>query len=562
MKINTQELINLYSIEKLPLKDIAKHFNKSIGTISYYLKKLKLDKRKREDINQLETLTFDERNCIIGSILGTGNIETRNQKYYFFYRTTHEKTFLLKKEKLKKFIKNSAKNNSTGYYFRTLSFKELGNLKEINAEDINIKVLYYWLLDSNPYLLPPYQFETRILSLNYKEIFKKLGLSIIDIKNLKEKINIKVRDIKNLIKPDPILITSNKISKTEIIDEYQGKKKFFTEEKTYNLGTNIDLLMDELYIDGFPAQAVKKNELDNLLKSNLIAKDNSLYHNTNYLTIPNSFMEHRLKYTSRRNPFTAWDWFWKPQKLRQALNKEKNYRTKANKSLLLTKSSIRSLMLKRGETPGNFSPSVAKYIFTKYKGDSNHPIILDFCAGFGGRLFGAWGTKGPLTYIGIEPNTETYNGLVNLKQYLENQWDSLESPNKIDLINSPMEDVDYTRYENKIDLIFTSPPYFDTEKYGGEDTQSYKRYPTYSEWKGKFLKELVNIAWKILKENGILAISLKNTKNYAIYDDLKLICEGYNFSLIKEYDLCMGNPGYQKGNKGKRFEKIGIWGKK
>jgi len=273
---------------------------------------------------------------------------------------------------------------------------------------------------------------------------------------------------------------------------------------------------------------------------------------------PNYFMRHRYEYNSRNNSFTAFEWFYREEKLEQLIDKLKKRGFKT-----LSTAKLRQVLKERGETPGNFSPTAAKYIFNTYKSNANHPIILDPCAGFGGRLFGAWCTKGPLTYIGIEPNTETYNGLVKFKDWLTEQWDELAEPNEIRLIHSPMEDVDYSEYAGKVDLIFTSPPYFDTEKYGEEETQSYMRYPEYEEWKESFLEMFPKIAKTVLKDTGIISINLKDKGEYHIYSDLCALMDQYGFEKADELKLNMGVPAFKRTEGVKEnFEMIGFWRKK
>ena len=42
--------------------------------------------------------------------------------------------------------------------------------------------------------------------------------------------------------------------------------------------------------------------------------------------------------------------------------------------------------------------------------------------------------------------------------------------------------------KGKLDMVFTSPPYFDREQYSEDDEQSFKSYPMYSDWRDNFLK--------------------------------------------------------------------------
>ena len=57
-------------------------------------------------------------------------------------------------------------------------------------------------------------------------------------------------------------------------------------------------------------------------------------------------------------------------------------------------------------------------------------------------------------------------------------------------------------------MIFTSPPYFDVEKYSDEDTQSYKRYTTIDSWNENFLHKTIGKLIPTLKNDGILAVNI------------------------------------------------------
>jgi hypothetical protein len=47
----------------------------------------------------------------------------------------------------------------------------------------------------------------------------------------------------------------------------------------------------------------------------------------------------------------------------------------------------------------------------------------------------------------------------------------------------------YRPKKESLDFAFTSPPYFDTEKYSNEKTQSYLKYKNINTWKEKFLRK-------------------------------------------------------------------------
>ena len=66
--------------------------------------------------------------------------------------------------------------------------------------------------------------------------------------------------------------------------------------------------------------------------------------------------------------------------------------------------------------------------------------------------------------------------------------------------------MDYSKYENYFDTIFTSPPYFNVEKYSDEDTQSYVRYKNIDSWNEDFLHKAIGKMIPTLKKGWDLAI--------------------------------------------------------
>lgn len=63
-----------------------------------------------------------------------------------------------------------------------------------------------------------------------------------------------------------------------------------------------------------------------------------------------------------------------------------------------------------------------------------------------------------------------------------------------------------------VDMVFTSPPYFDVEHYGGSQDQSYKNHTDFDSWCEGFLKPVIATAHKSLKPGGVLALNVANIK--------------------------------------------------
>lgn len=128
-----------------------------------------------------------------------------------------------------------------------------------------------------------------------------------------------------------------------------------------------------------------------------------------------------------------------------------------------------------------FPPFVARNFYL----NQNAKTILDPCAGWGGRMIGA-ASIGSF-YHGFEPSTRTYRGLVQLGNFLKTFRNGFD----FRIENIPFEDAELSKH---YDFALTSPPYYDTEIYSDEETNSCNRYKDYSEWEtGFYLPMIKNV---------------------------------------------------------------------
>lgn len=164
------------------------------------------------------------------------------------------------------------------------------------------------------------------------------------------------------------------------------------------------------------------------------------------------------------------------------------------------------------QAPSNFRPTVSKAIYDIY---GNHGNVYDPCGGWGGRLFGFLASD-CREYVCCDPSTLTANGLNEL-------YDKCRGGvHKSVIINCECQE-DYKPKCGHFDLVFTSPPYFDCERYSDEPTQSYIRYPTVIKWCAGFLEPLISNAYDALKPGGRFVLNIANTKNAPQLEELSLI---------------------------------------
>lgn len=132
-----------------------------------------------------------------------------------------------------------------------------------------------------------------------------------------------------------------------------------------------------------------------------------------------------------------------------------------------------------------FKPIVASSIYKHFLGDNPISTVIDPCSGFGGRLLGFKSIYPNGTYIGIEPNIETFNELLQLKKELIDVLKCDE--NTIQLFNTTCEEFIENNPNIQANLTFTSIPYYDIEEYSNSIS-----YKSFDDWKEKFIDNGIN----------------------------------------------------------------------
>lgn len=203
--------------------------------------------------------------------------------------------------------------------------------------------------------------------------------------------------------------------------------------------------------------------------------------------------------------------------------------------------------LSRTQTVSNFRPSVAKTIYEHFKPS----LTVDFCAGWGGRLLGALASGA--AYVGIDPHGVAVTGNQRMVSDLRGRF-SFPEPT---LIVACAEDV-LGKGTYRPDLVFTSPPYFDAERYSNEPTQSYVRYPTLDAWYERFLSPCIVGSYRDLRPQGHLVLNvnpdmMERTTQYAL---------GAGFQHVRTWQMVLSRHQYNKKHNGLyRYEPVLVFRK-
>ncbi len=178
---------------------------------------------------------------------------------------------------------------------------------------------------------------------------------------------------------------------------------------------------------------------------------------------------------------------------------------------------FRNLISLRKYIAAQFRPSAAKIIYDTYKPET----VLDFSMGWGDRILGAHASHYVKKYVGIDPNINLFNGYKRQICKYDAIWGKIK---EFELICGRAEDESII-LKDKFDMVFTSPPYFDKEKYDQSDQQSYIMYHNFDSWMKDFLFKSIKLRTKNLKCDGLLIINISD-----IYTRKKQykICDGMN----------------------------------
>jgi DNA modification methylase len=119
-------------------------------------------------------------------------------------------------------------------------------------------------------------------------------------------------------------------------------------------------------------------------------------------------------------------------------------------------------------------------------------------------------------YIGIEPHISQVKGGNTLLSSLSR---IAKLAGSYKLLRGCAEDVMPCLESASFKLVFSSPPYFNQERYSADPSQSYIRFPRYAQWREGFLKRIITESARLLSSGGFLVINAANVNGYPIADD-------------------------------------------
>ena len=172
-------------------------------------------------------------------------------------------------------------------------------------------------------------------------------------------------------------------------------------------------------------------------------------------------------------------------------------------------------------------------------------------------------------YFGTDPNVELNVKLNELADFLKKHYSTFVQGTAD--IRCQGSEIFIPEWENRMDLSFSSPPYFNLEVYSNDDSASTKNYNNYDRWIKEYSIPTIKNSISYLKNGGYLCINIKNTNKYPIFDDyvsilqkesnmeqqdfINLEMDNYkSFTIVNTEDKICDRDGY--------FEKIMVFKKK
>ena len=213
---------------------------------------------------------------------------------------------------------------------------------------------------------------------------------------------------------------------------------------------------------------------------------------------------------------------------------------------------FRSIISLRKYIAAQFRASAAKAIYDRYEPKK----VLDLSMGWGDRILGAYTSNTVEKYVGFDPNMNLMEGYSDQIKF----YHGIDPAKKISFNLYANGSEDDIMLNDEFDMIFTSPPYYDKEKYDKGKNQSYIKYPDFDSWMKDFLMESIISKSKFLRSGGLLIINISDIytrkKHYPICDLMNdMIIQTNDF----DYHGCIGLK-MPKRPMSKSANKAGIFG--
>lgn len=148
--------------------------------------------------------------------------------------------------------------------------------------------------------------------------------------------------------------------------------------------------------------------------------------------------------------------------------------------------------------------------------------LYDPCAGWGGRMLGT--AAAGWQYQACEPNTQTHANLDKMIEFLG-------IGHQVTVRHQTAETFDVGTV-GPVDIVLTSPPYFNLEIYTRARDQSYNQHMTYADWRDHWYQPLIQHCLDNLRLDGISAWNVMNFGRNDLVGDMIAVHQRNGWNLV------------------------------
>lgn len=318
-----------------------------------------------------------------------------------------------------------------------------------------------------------------------------------------------------------------------LLENAPYSKSFFQSLSRAKKEKYLRALFSQVRVRGFPDLVLSEEEREKLFETmkNAVTRldGDTVIVPKGASRLPNSFMGHRYRLNVRgcKSPYEV---FLDNKLLKETLKRQ------LDDGPRIEDSNIRAaLCVYKTQAVGQFNPLYARFFCETYCPERG--TVLDPCAGFGSRLIGC--VASGRSYYGIEPSSQTYEALLDIKSWLHGR-----SSCDITVVKGIAEE-SCCYGDRMFDMALTSPPYFSKEEYSREDTQSFVRYPEFDEWLEGFLRPLIRNVFFSLRDNSRFILNIGNDLKRDIMKESENIALSEGFILE---DILFSGPSKRPGS--------------
>lgn len=331
-------------------------------------------------------------------------------------------------------------------------------------------------------------------------------------------------------------------------------KEFFITRSVKKMDEFVQTIFDHYRREGFPFYPTntgyRNARFNELMEADIsdIIRNNMVNRTTHGINLAWSYFPHAFKVRCGANnrktltPFEAYsdDTIFKKLIYRQCKLGD-----------AISDSGIRGMLRMFSDVQGvsNFRPTAAAALYEHY---AQKGVVWDMSGGWGGRLLGA--IKADVEYyIATEPSTLTHKGLVELGNdyWKKSRFEIRKEGSEV-----------YKPQKNSLSFCFTSPPYFNLEKYADEPSQSFIKFNTKERWAEEFLGGTFSNCYYGLKKGKYMLINLSDPsklKGLSLEAETLRMAKKVGFTHTNTLSLVLKSPVGSK--KMLKFEPVFIFKK-